>query len=231
MSFTTRLIGHVTNAALHPVGAVVLPAYTLKCWPRFRLGERQYNHFLHPYNCGQLPIDATERTVELALADFWLDSVQIERVIEIGAVSCYYWPGRVRNIVDPADGHKLVSDRRCILDVDLSKCVTLCISTLEHIGSGEYGLPKNPALLRNAIAKLCSESPCFLATVPTGYNSEMDKVLFEERLPDGVSLRFVVRSKENNEWREELDPRQARLPYGRGKANSVAILDRGGILF
>jgi hypothetical protein len=198
---------------------------------RFTFSGREYRYFFHYHNCGWPPSRCTERTVELALADRWLEQFAPEDVYEIGAVTPYYWPHRVRRVIDPSDAHKLVAHRQSVVDFDLRGRTVLSISTLEHIGAGQYGLEKNPSQAVVALRKVCTEARELLITVPVGYNHILDEALFtHSMLPADVSLRFLVRLPDGVFWRQEWDPTRARIPYGELWANSVAILERGDIL-
>lgn len=180
----------------------------------------------------------SERCVELAIADAWLSEFRPEEVIEIGAVTPYYWPHRVATVVDPFDEHPLITDRRLLSEVTLDR-PTLSISTFEHIGMGDYGSLEKRDAVDQAFEKLFSEAKQFLVTVPVGYNSRVDEMLFQSGVPNDVSLDFVIRT-ERGDWRSTRNVEEARLPYGdaalRAKfpdavaigtwANSVAILQR-----
>jgi hypothetical protein len=198
---------------------------------RFTFRRREYRYFFHYHNCGWPPSRCTERTVELALADSWLDRIDPEAVYEIGAVTPYYWPRRVPNVVDPADPHKLVTVRRSLFDLDLQGRDVLSISTLEHIGTGQYGLARAPGQAVAALRKILQEARNLLVTVPVGFNAVLDEALFTAapQLAD-VALHFLVRQPDGLHWRQERDPLRARLPYGEPWANSVAILERGTAL-
>jgi hypothetical protein len=203
----------------------------------FQFEGWEFPYFLHHYNCGRYPESATERTVELALADWWLTQVLSENLVEVGAVTPYYWPNRVKNVVDPIDPHPQVCDRSSILDLDMRGKSVLCISTLEHVGSGEYGLPPDPSALRTAVKKLFAEATAFLVTMPTGYSSRADEVIFKSPLPSDVIARCLVRPPGSAYWKQAADPDIARFPYGRLSgsgcnlgASAVVVWERGGLL-
>jgi hypothetical protein len=167
----------------------------------------------------------------MALADRWLEQFGPEDVYEIGAVTPYYWPHRVRRVIDPSDAHMLVSHRQSVFDFDLRGRAVLSVSTLEHIGAGQYGLERDPSQAVVALRKVYTEAANLLITVPVGYNSLLDEALFSHStLPPDVSLSFLVRLPDGVLWRQEWDPTRARIPYGELWANSVAILERGQIL-
>lgn len=230
------------NRLAGPLGLAVVPAWRLRdleypAVPTFRFGGADFPYLLHHHNCGRLPETATERTVELALADRWLAHAPADRVVEVGAVTPYYWPGRVRRVADPADPHPRVTDRVGVEDVDLTGAAVLCVSTLEHIGRGDYGLPPDPPALTRAVEKLCREAAAFLVTVPVGYNPHADAV-FLAPPPAGVTAGYVVRTARPPYWVEAAGPAAARLPYNPAPAgpadpagaNAVVVWERGGFL-
>lgn len=231
------------NWAARPLGVAVVPAWRWREFesgavPRFRLGGAEFPFFLHHDNCGANPANGTERAVELALADRWLSAAPADRVVEVGAVTPYYWPGRVRRVADPADRHPAVTDPVPVERLDLTGRAVLSLSTFEHIGSGEYGLAPDPAALRAAVDQLCRQAESFLVTVPTGYAPGADAV-FLAPPPPGVSAHYLVREPLPPYWREVGGPDQARRGYGAGAspvpgshwANGLVVWDRGGLLF
>jgi hypothetical protein len=201
----------------------------------FTFAGHAYELFVGGHNCGWPPARMTERCVELALAHRWLSGIDRERLLEVGAVTPYYWPYRVPHVLDPFDPHPLVTLRTSILAVDMTARPVLSISTFEHIGRGDYGLEKDPGLVIEALEKVFSQSRRFLLTVPRGFNSTLDAYLIQ--LPahsEDIRLGHLVRSEAGNDWREEIDPEKASLPYGRDNvrsdrswANSVAVISRG----
>ena len=113
------VLSDAANWLARPLGVAVVPARkwdALRADPEetFRFGGHDYPFFLHHYNCGRHPEFASERTVELPLADRWLSRAPAERVLEVGAVTPYYWPGRVARVVDPADAHSQVTDHSSV---------------------------------------------------------------------------------------------------------------------
>jgi hypothetical protein len=226
------------NLLLRPTGLAILPRWRLDSAtriPAFTFRQRKYECFCHRYNCGFPPSRMTERALELAIADRWLEQVESERVIETGAVTPYYWPRRVSTVVDPYDPHPLVTDRLTLFDMDLSNRDVLAISTLEHIDVGDYGPVGTGETAVNAFQKICRESKRFLVTVPFGYNAAVDATLFAPfPFPPDVSATYMVRSEHGNDW-HEAPVESAAIPYGRcdpdvHSANSLLIVERGGLL-
>lgn len=221
------------------MGIAAIPTWELQWWSsarRFSLQGREYPCYYHSYNCGWPPY-ATERCVELALADAWLKNFQPDEVIEIGAVTPYYWPHRIQTVIDPFDEHELVSHKQSLFDITIDR-PTLSISTFEHIGMGDYGSSEPSEAVVSAFEKLFSECPRFLVTVPVGYNAILDRLLFETGVPDDVSLDFLMRN-DTVGWESPQSPDKARQPYGDQRlqsrfpgtsigvwANAIAILQR-----
>ena len=192
----------------------------------FRFGGREYPYFVHHYNCGFPAGYATERTVELALADAWLDRTPAAGVVEVGAVTPYYWPGRVGRVVDPADAHAQVTDRVPMDRVDLTGKDVLCVSTLEHFGRSEYGLPPDDALLHAAVDQLTGQARSLLATVPFGYNPAADALFFADRPPAGLRVGYLARNLPMMSW-QEVAVADARRPYSRKyAAGGVAVVEK-----
>ncbi len=234
-------IAAALNRLARPLGVAVVPAWqwrelTVGGVQMFRLGGRDFPYFHHHYNCGTYAATGTERTVELALADAWLDRAPAGRVVEVGAVTPYYWPGRVGRVADPADPHPRVTDRVGVEELDLRGAAVLSLSTFEHIGSGDYGLAPDPPALRAAVEKLVREADSFLVTVPTGYTPHADAT-FLAAPPAGVTAYYLVRHALPPYWREAATPDAARRPYGAAapdgggfSAHAVVVWERGGLL-
>ena len=196
----------------------------------FTLDGHVVPHFVHRYNAFHPPGRMTERTIEMALADIFLRAVGSERVVEVGAVTPYYWPGRLDTVIDPADDHDLVSDRIGWADWTGSGEPILSISTFEHIGAGEYGLAPDPDLTSAALDKLLQEHETFLVTYPAGYNPDLDRIVEGANRTNPGWRTFVWhRDRRGTDWRqigfEELTP-QMRI-YGPAWANTLVALYRG----
>jgi hypothetical protein len=230
---------------MRALGFELVPAWQIQWWTAaasFQLWGCSYPCFYHAYNCGWPPY-VSERCVELALVDAWLAHVPLDELVEVGAVTPYYWPGRVARIIDPFDSHPRVTDRKSLFDVPLAGRRVLSISTFEHIGTGDYGISESPELTLAAFRKVFDESPQFLVTVPTGYNRRMDSFLFDSAaIPADVAVGFLVRDG-RSDWRQEHRAQKARRAYGdptlRRKfpdtcigqwANAIVVLERGGTL-
>ena len=190
--------------------------------------RNRFDYFHHSHNCGYPGKRKTERTVELALADYWLDRVLDPW--EVGAVTPYYWPGRVREIVDPADRHERVTRRESLFNIDFTGKNVLSISTIEHIGESSYDLAEVADPVQ-ALEKLASESKLMLVIIPIGWNAILDAYVLGGKMENSCKVRFVVRNR-NETW----SPRPRGRAYraygvnGLSWANSLAILEKGSVL-
>lgn len=195
----------------------------------FVLNGYRFPFFISAFNCGYPPARMTERSVELSIANTFLDTVPRDQVIEIGAVTPYYWPYRVRDICDPVDPHRLVNIRASIVDINLAGRIVLSISTFEHIGKADYGLEHNVSLNVRAFRKLFTECDCFLITVPGGYFPEMDKYLTSlDPAESKCTFSYLVRGRDDNNWSQVHKPKAETLTYGQW-ADSLIILSRNTI--
>jgi hypothetical protein len=192
----------------------------------FVLNGYQFPFFISGINCGYPPARMTERSVELSIANVFLDTVPRDKVLEIGAVTPYYWPYRVLDVCDPVDPHRQVNIRASMLDIKLTGRIVLSISTFEHIGKADYGLERDVQLNVRAFQKLFAECECFLITVPGGYFPEMDKYLTSLDPPEiKCSISYLIRGREDNNWSQVHAPQANTLTYGHW-ADSLIILSR-----
>ncbi len=218
----------MTTAAVDAVGRFTPWGYAQV--PAFTVDGAPVPHFIHRYNAFFPPFRMTERTVELALADIFLRAMRGRRIVEVGAVTPYYWPDRVQTIVDPADDHVGVTHHVGWDDWETSDEALLSMSTFEHIGSGEYGLPPDPAATQQAIDKLIACDCDFLMTYPAGYNPALDRYMrtLDHR---NASYRVMVwhRGPRGNDW-QQLDYDRvtpAMETYMPGWAQTLVALYRG----
>ncbi|MBW2410704.1 MAG: hypothetical protein JRF72_12965 [Deltaproteobacteria bacterium] len=165
----------------------------------------------------------TERSVELALADEWLTIK--DNVVEIGAVTPYYWPNRIKDIIDPTDSHELVNIKASLFDVSLKERDVLCLSVLEHIGTGDYGQNFSPGLSIGALEIILMQSKSALITVPAGYNKQFEDYIFKRIYKDS-KVYYLVRDKgeKDNNWKQVNMLKESELEYGPLWANSLIII-------
>jgi hypothetical protein len=184
--------------------------------------------FYHPFNCGYESARTTERSVELALAFRWLKLIA-GRVIEVGAVLPYYADqgmelSKIDRIIDPSDRHPGVTDRCSLFEYDFCGKNVLSISTLEHVGTGDYDLPAEDCI--HACERLvCDSAACFI-TVPLGYNPKLDGHLYSADWPM-TTMTVIHRSPTFNDWKTTTDRSLiGKISYGPAWANGIVIIER-----
>lgn len=166
----------------------------------------------------------------MAITRIWLKNTK-GKVIEIGAVTPYYFAGAVDDICDPADNHRAVNLKTSMFNIDLTNKNVLSVSTIEHIGLGEYGVPiQNGESAVLALDKILKESKTCLVTFSVGHNLELDNYVICKEFYDlykNVTLTFYVRNTIDNNFEEEKDFEVVRkTPYGPRAANAVVIIEK-----
>lgn len=165
----------------------------------------------------------TERSVELAIARMWIELHKTD-LIEIGAVTPYYFPRVIKDIVDPTDNNKLVTQHKSIFEINLENKNVISISTVEHIGTGDYGLKEELNSI-NAIEKIMKESKHYLITYPIGYNELLDdwtKKHFRERY-----VTVLSSGRLDNNWiiRKDIGVFKTKYRYIDYCGTAIAVLE------
>lgn len=199
---------------------------------QYRSGGPELPYFYHKHNCGQPGSKRrTERTIEIPIAQHWLQQVEAKKdseVAEVGAVTPYYWGSRIQTVVDPAD--KKGTLRKSLFDCVFKHASVLSISTLEHIGESRYGLNEDKTPL-DALHKLMEETTRFLITVPYGCRGNPFFPAFQEVLldPPDELRTFIVSRRDDETW----CPSDSLRPYGsppKPWANTLIVTEKGGLL-
>lgn len=170
---------------------------------------KYYNLFESDYNCGTVKARMTERCLEVPLGRQFLEKLHSEnadRIVEVGAVFPYYYPGEIKDVIDPTDTHELVNHHISMMDYDFTDASVLSISTIEHIGRGDYNIQSDESA-EQAIDKLMSETKHCLATWAGGDNRRLDSHILE-KYKDNMTL--YRRGYFDNNWRIESDKEKLR---------------------
>lgn len=199
--------------------------------PTFQFGTIHVPHFIHSHNVYHPPYRMTERSIELAVADIYLNKYNREEVVEIGAVTPYYWPHRIPTIIDPSDKHRLVTVREEWHRVEICAKAILSISTFEHIGLPDYGLEPDVNRLKTGLEKLLITKADFLITWSGGYNRILDQ--YARQLADYCQLYVWQRNHIGNDWVwsnwRDLD--FSSFCYGPFWGNTLIMIHRGAPLW
>lgn len=175
---------------------------------------------------------SSERAVEIPLAvDFLSNAVRGEPVLELGCVLPYYiLKAKNHRVCDLMDGHPENERRdiRTLPDADLATNV-VSISTLEHIGTSDYGIEaKGDAESVLVLKRILTQAKrCFL-TFPLGHNAALDAFVLGQ---SDLGAVYLTRCPEDRErWmpvgKDALTPAmKAENTYLR--ANTICIIEKG----
>ncbi len=178
--------------------------------PKVRLKYFGY----HPYNNPAY----SERNVELPLAFWFLDyfKTDLRNVIEVGEVTSFYRPPQ-HAIYDIA-AEKTETIRRDAAEIDYTGQNLLSISTIEHIGTSDYGQTPDPERLPRVVEKML-QSKNYLITFALGYNKQLEDIISTQ--PYLILKRTAQTRWEQTEDRR-LDGYQYHKPWYAG--NGLCIL-------
>jgi len=159
-----------------------------------------------------------ERRAELPIA-FWFISMYYNNLIEVGEVTPFY-AEVTYDVYDPS-GEKPNTKKIDGFDIDYTNKNVLSISTVEHIGRGDYGFPVVPHQALEYIKLVKSQCNKFLITFPIGYNRELE----EDLILDNQDFFIVERDSINN-WKtvdhKDFSRYEYNSPYYAG--NAIAVL-------
>ena len=117
---------------------------------------------------------SSERAIEIPLAWRWI--LGKDNLLEVGAVLPYYGSSN-HQVVDWADPYP-GSLRVDAETLDYRGRNVLSISTLEHVGLGDYGLAAESGKAVRLFERIMSESrSCFLS-IPMGANQELQRHVY-----------------------------------------------------
>lgn len=144
---------------------------------------------------------SSERAIEVSLAiDFLSHYVQGDPVVELGCVLPYYILKKSNHVAyDLADSHpeNVKRDIRTLVDDELKGCV-ISISTLEHIGTGEYGIGVGDVSAVDVLKRILASAKSHFITFPLGCNKVLDD--FVANATD-LNEKYVTRTAADpNDW-------------------------------
>jgi hypothetical protein len=157
-----------------------------------------------------------ERRVELALCEYFCNKYKNSNMVEVGCVTPYYWDSN-HIVVDLFDGHNRCI-KKDIFDFNFLGYNVLSISTIEHVGSNDYGeYVDNKKLAFESLNKIINESDKYLITFPIGYNKFLDKEIFNSK------LNFIILKRDSiNNWEVDFEKNKD-YEYGFPFNNANAI--------
>ena len=160
--------------------------------------------------------ETNERKIELPLGFWFLASY--DDVVEIGEVTSSYFPPS-HPVYDLSSNDP--DRRKDLFDVYIKDKNVLCISTVEHVGFGDYGNPKEPHKAIKAVDYIKDNASNYLITFPVGYNRELEADLVKA----GYNY-FLVERDEKNNWtichHKDMNKFEYNSPYYAG--NAICVL-------
>jgi hypothetical protein len=144
----------------------------------------------HPYNNPT----HSERNVELPIAFWFLKHFEHElpNVVEVGEVTPFY--RRSKHLVVDPGAEKPGTVKKDATEVDYDGKNLLSISTIEHIGTTDYGQKADPPRLSLVLRKMLA-SKHYLITFALGYNPQLEELVKDERY-------FVIERIAPTKWRQ-----------------------------
>ena len=183
--------------------------------------------FKHPHNNTL----TNERAVEIVLGLRYIDFTKGD-LVEIGAVTSYYANSN-HEIVDPMD--KMATNRTSAENYDYRDKNILSISTIEHIGLGDWIPKRNKSLAFKVLDKIYKDSKSCFITWPIGYNLGLDKMV-KENLSKFNYFFYVKRGrwqkkpKQSPQWELISDEKGFDFDYDspfEKTANSIIFITKG----
>ena len=174
---------------------------------------------------------SSELAIEIPLAiDFLAHYVKGEPAVELGCVLPYYIIKHRNHVVyDLADRHpdNVKRDIRALSDDELMGNV-VSISTLEHIGTGEYGIDEGHVSAVDVLKRILANAKSYFITFPLGCNKTLDD--FVASTPD-LNEKYVTRTATDpNDWMvvEKAYLSDEMKQYGTYlRANTICVLMKG----
>jgi hypothetical protein len=168
----------------------------------------------HPYNN---PTHG-ERNVELPLAFWFLGKFghDLENIVEVGEVTPFY--RKPKHVVYDAVPEKSTTIKKSAMDVDYRGKHLLSISTIEHIGTDDYGQTPDPALLPTVLDKMLASKNYFI-TFALGYNQQLENLVKGKRF---VVLERIAPTKWRQTENRNLESYKYHSPWYAG--NAVCVL-------
>lgn len=170
-------------------------------------------YFNHPHNKTII----NERCIEIPIALRFLDSFKDDNFIELGAVLPYYIKSD-HPVVDPIDRASTIKDYA--ENIDFSNKSVLSISTIEHIGRGDYHMKKVDGLAQEVLFKIYNASKACLISWAVGYNKPLDSYV-----QNSNQFNYIFHQRvEANRWVVSEETHNFNAQYGNPFQNGNAVL-------
>lgn len=186
----------------------------------FVFNGKKYRYFYSPYNFTYV----AERSVEIPIIRSYLKKHNHQRILEVGNVLSHYFPTS-HDIVDKFEkAPGVVNQDITAFEPNKIYDLIVSISTIEHVGWDEKKDKSKTISAIKKIRQLLSAKGIAILTLPIGYNSHIDKLLYQKTNPLG-KVFYLKRESKDNEWKQatfkQIKNTKFNKPYP--FANAIAI--------
>jgi SAM-dependent methyltransferase len=188
---------------------------------RFTFAGSDYPYFNHRFNWTW----TNERAVEIPIILRCIEQSRGKRILEVGNVLSHYLPV-AHDVVDKYEkAEGVINQDIAGFKAEHPYDLIVSISTLEHVGWDEQPREAEKPIraLENLIGCL-GQGGLLVATMPIGYNPELDRLLGEGRLSFSV-VRHLKRVSRANDWAEAQWEEVRGVRYNKPfpAANAIAV--------
>lgn len=173
----------------------------------FNINQNEY--FNHPYN----NTIQNERAIEIPIAlRYFKKFGKLNNFIELGAVLPYYLEDFNHCCIDPIDPKATILEYA--ENIDYNNKHVLSISTIEHIGTGDYGLKLvSDTASYDILNRIYKDSISCLISWPIGYNPNLDKKVLNQNKLNCIYFRREEQFKWKIESSENMNGVKYNFPY------------------
>lgn len=190
----------------------------------FIIDSQEYTYLYHTHGSWK-----NERVVEVPICWNEINKYKGKRILEVGNVLSNYYKIQ-HDVIDKYDKQTGVINEDVVDFKPVKKYdLIISISTLEHVGYDECESVKlneqNKILLAIQNLKKClAKGGKIIVTMPLGYNSSLDKKIWNDQL-DFNKIYYLKRISESNRWIEinKKDICDIKYDYPYSKANGLFI--------
>ena len=186
----------------------------------FSYRGRDYPYFYHPYNFTW----DNERSVEIPIISKKLESCRSKRILEAGSVLSHYFAVEW-DVLDKFEKGKGIINCDLVDYHPKDKYdLIFSISTLEHVGYDDDIKDSGKILesLDNLKKNCLKPDGEMIFTMPLGYNSFLDDLLFADKL--GFDEKYYLKRRAKNKWVEVEREELGDFTYGKKYIEASAIV-------
>lgn len=222
--FLVKTLKYFKRFSLRLLSPIII---SLKPKNEFIFQNRAFKYFYHKNNLTW----TNERAVEIPIVMDYLGNFKAERVLEVGAVLPHYLIPRW-DILDKFEkGKDIINEDVVDFKPKTKYDLIISISTLEHVGFDDDVKEPEKILIasKNLTDNCLNKNGKMIVTLPLGYNTAMDSLLFSGKLNFDKTF-FMKRVSRNNQWKE-INAEKAKgarygKPYNAANVLFIGILEK-----